>query len=358
MFQEIQRTCPPLQRVLPRLREITWDAFHLGFLEMFLNPDVNTLTLYVPDSPQSIQNHIPGFISFLQTLPHASPRLRIFKIHGHLPLLTLSEPLSQCLLQLKHLTELSLPPSWHNDTIMASLSALPQLETISCLPHSQKSFGVISNLASLDTTAGFRALCHLHLQLNLSTTMSTFQLNILPQLKTLKIRSLNPSHPHDIQQLLQLCKIASPNLTMLSLALCPTTYSPTEDLIKKNIPMATLLPLLSLTRLTHFTLDYPKLSSISDADLGTITSKLTSLLEFSLIPRPIESFTPIITLSAFSHFHQNCPDIQLISLYFDGNRPIQPTEMYGATFRNLSVIDVGTSPLSPPNAKPIFLFLR
>ncbi|KDQ52878.1 hypothetical protein JAAARDRAFT_39827 [Jaapia argillacea MUCL 33604] len=293
--------------LLPSLRILEWERDDRPFTgdmakEMlpFLSPSlrrINILTSCHPDHSLAEVIEDDDLHNFLGALPRCSPSLENLNLIGHMPQVPLD-----------FVTEFKAITSLHIGNIIMGECQLtgPILQELSTRPLLSHLTLDVTSLRVDDVSGwkGFPALRSLEITDGRFIIVSC----LLDSLSTTTLSSFSmstskPGFWDDCGPLFESLARFAPSLRSLTLA---TEATPSSD-INKNIPISLITPLLSLSALTHFHFSFQHITlRLMDADTRTLASSYPSLISLYLL------HTTGLTVHSLPTLARHCPHLSRI----------------------------------------------
>ncbi|KAF8523460.1 hypothetical protein BU17DRAFT_63752 [Hysterangium stoloniferum] len=357
VFVEIARTRPKFI-LLPRLQHLQWHSILLGYVMLFVHPQMPKLTVSMNRFSEDARSFEVVAIFLCECVPRL-PNLVWLDLRASFSVANIQTQLLDMLRGLRQLTILLLPRYWITTSILTTVADLPRLML---LDWDNDWKGCVKDVEIVDFAAqdgSFPALRHISLETGFTCVTKLVENAILPaRLTSLRIKAIYLIVPSALHNFLQLCATGYPALTSVDLDLFPNEPHPISS---SFITLDTLRPLLTRPIIKEFTLVHPEQLCLTDSDLEEIAQRWPNLTKLVLACDPYIDSPPRLTISALVSLAAGCPELTHIALYLDPAAPSIHPLSWSSTLMprlpNIANIDFGTSPISQGIAKHTAFFL-
>ncbi|CDO76232.1 hypothetical protein BN946_scf184644.g6 [Trametes cinnabarina] len=366
VFDEIARTRSTLN-LLPRLSVLSWTS-HLGerlrLSLMFMHENVKHFEIrLVPSDNYS-------YAVYFAEIALRMPKLTCLDMRFTFPVRDFEPDLCKLFESLPHLQKVILPKYTFTSKVVEQLSKNPSLKVAQFEYTEEQGSGDPSDVhnwfPSLNEGA-FPSLIDISVSVHLPHMVRFLKSGSCPaHLQCLYVHVLYIVPPSQVREFLDAVVEHCPQLTQLHIdfigepsPLMFRTRLSEED----RIGWSTLRPLLNLTKLTQFNLNWDAPLSLTQDDIEELAASMSALEVLTLCPEPIPcpQASPL-TLRALIPFARHCHNMRELSLYLeasttdldDASRQLSAS-LPPIHFRRLQRLNFGLSPI--PEPEPVALFL-
>ncbi|KIJ35074.1 hypothetical protein M422DRAFT_262633 [Sphaerobolus stellatus SS14] len=280
----------------------------------FLHPALTELDIWFHATFEDIE----GVHDILLLLPEAAPGLQNLSIHCSCLVSELYGALASILTSLPSLRKISLPRHWFAGGVIDILATLPHLEQFD---WNSTGVGALQDIIGFSVNLrdnSFPVLSRMEMEIDFPTVQAFLgQSTVLGQLVSIDIKTINRAHPEHIHEFLQLCASKGRALSKIRVDGFPTRPDPAS--INGTFNMAILQPALGCAEPTSLIIEYPTPLVLTEDNLRTISMKLPKLRSICLGELPLYPTPPTLNIAALLPLLENCPHLEDIGLYLDGN---------------------------------------
>ncbi|OSC97257.1 hypothetical protein PYCCODRAFT_1419774 [Trametes coccinea BRFM310] len=366
VFDEVARTRSTLN-LLPRLSKLSWtsqlgDRLRLSLV--FMHENIRHFAVRLVPS-----DNYP-FSVYFEEIALRMPKLTCLDMRFSFAVRDIEAELCKLLDGLPHLQKVILPKFTLTSKIIEQLSTNSSLKVVQFEFMEEQGSGEASDVHNWFPNlrpGAFPSLVDLSVSVHLPHMVRFLKSGSCPaHLQCLYVHVLYIVPPYQVREFVDAVSEHCQQLTQLHIdfvgdpsPLMFRTRLSDDDRIGLN----TLRPLLNLTKLAQFILNWDAPLALTQDDIEELASSMPSLEVLTLCPEPMPCpQAPPLTLKALIPFARHCPNMRELSLYLDASTADlddASRQLYTALppihFRKLQRVNFGLSRI--PEYEPVALFL-